>query len=138
MMAFNYKEYYEANKDKISLKRKRRYRNDLDYRELQKKRFQEYRKRTYVPVDKTVFKEDGIKILAISHMAVAINRSIPTVRHYHEVGILPAISYTNDRGWRMYSEAQIADSKHAFSLFDRGITLKTLTDVGEVLAKGWR
>jgi len=104
--------YYERNKEKIKEKQKLRYRADSEYREQQKKRVADYKKRKsrerkelkeLQRVERKVwrnFKIDGKIILCcrIGHLAEALNRTVQTIRLWEDKGLFPkSIRYKNHR-----------------------------------------
>lgn len=124
MCPWDYKDWYKENKKKLSKKRKRRYRDDRQYREECKKRARGYynsNKKMMQPKDRFRIRSADNKIyFTIGRVASMINRTIGRIREYHKSGMIPQPLYFDRRGWRLYTMKQVTLMQDAFEGVDRG------------------
>lgn len=140
-MAWTYKDYYKKNKTALLAKRRRRYREDVKYREQQigraKRSYKVKKKGNILSVDRRLVQGvDGRRFFSIGKVGQAINRKPYTIREYHKNGIIPEPNCFDNRGWRLYSAIQVRLLKRTFMMFDNG-QLKTLQDVAGLLEGEW-
>lgn len=139
-MAFNYKDWYEKNKVRLSEKRKKDYKEKPAVRKAARKRASNYyksHKKVMDPVDRMVVKTaDGYKFFSIGKVARAINRKLDTVRRYHAKGVIPEPKYYDSRGWRLYTREQALLLQKAFKNLDTE-KFKSLGEVSEYLTERW-
>jgi hypothetical protein len=131
-----FRSYYLKNKEKILQRRKHRYLNDPDYREIiqRSKEFAKLRNlevsnnlesTTISPVatgnplanrakklkiKSPTLGEAVVKFLTIGQLAEAIGIAVATCRKWERMNILPPSNYRNEGGHRLYSidQAQLA------------------------------
>ena len=105
------KTYYEENKALISELRKIRYHTDHNYREkVKRKSRQRYRKRLRSPDKKigyTVKIVDGRTLYSIKYALAVVNKSRDFLDAWESTGHIPKSTYTDSRGWRLYTQTQI-------------------------------
>lgn len=132
-MAFDYKQYYKENRERINRQRRRRYKKDQRYRKTVLQRNSNH----YQKVKKSRPPEDRYRIVkssdgdyyTISIFAKAIKRKAPTVREYHRQEFIPQPIYMDSRGWRLYSQRQVLAAAKLFKLLDNGeISKEELTE----------
>lgn len=136
--------YYEnGGKEKLSRKRRERYRKDPEFRERVKrcssnryKKMQE--NRTHKPYENaTVIQgSDGRKYFSIGHLAKHVPRQLSTVRSYIKSGVIPECNRYDPRGWRLYSFHEIQLIKKALESFDKG-EFGSLQEMGRFLSERW-
>ena len=132
-MTFDFKSYYEKNKEKILAERRERYATDKKYREEAKRRSREYEERTHVSSDPTIIHDkEGREYYTISHVSKAIGKDVTTVRQYHVDGVIPLPTAFNTRGWRLYTFKQLRLLKIMFDRHEDNETIK------KELKKRWR
>jgi len=135
-----FKEWYEDNRERLSVKRKAKYRNDPEYRRKALERARRYyklKRKKMVPADRRlVVAPDGSRYLTIGKLSKLINRSIQTIRAYHRQGVIPNVRHTDGRGWRLYTPGQAALLRKVFRAFDEG-KLGSLEQVKRVVHKYW-
>lgn len=143
--------YYEQHKEELSERRKRKYRDDPEYREKVKcasKRYRalqrEGRKKTIVdkprvrkPRKPVVVEVNGSSVLAytVSTLAIKIGRSVNTVNRWISIGVIPRTPLWSDRGDRLYTDAMILVVKMAVQ--SRGIVGRDPNVYSEI-ESGWR
>lgn len=138
-MAFDYKAWYQNNKTRLSEDRKQRYKKDPEYRSKAQKRSRTYwreNKAVETPADRTVVTAGSREYYSISKIASLIGRKPTTIRDYHNNGVLPQPTYSDTRGWRLYTKDQAHLLYQVFKDFDAG-KLASLAEVAEVLREGW-
>lgn len=114
-----YAEWYQANKDRISKKRKRAYQEDPEYREKVLSQSAEHRERqrsaprVKVPrhqVPKRYKTGDGgeVVLYSIGFFAMFITRSVQSINEWERNGILPRTPYVQGtRRFRFYTQAMM-------------------------------
>lgn len=114
-----YAEWYQANKGRISKKRKRAYSEDPEYREKVLSQSAEHRERqrsaprVKVPrhqVPKRYKTGDGgeIVLYSIGFFAMFITRSVQSINEWERNGILPRTPYVQGtRRFRFYTQAMM-------------------------------
>jgi len=121
------KAYYEKNRDKLSEERKRRYREDPEYRDTMlaqvrayriKKRRERERLRKEgkiapahpggprAPLRVTV---GGVSTIAytVGRVAIEIRRSKDVINYWTRIGLLPQTPFRSPRGDRLYTEGMV-------------------------------
>jgi len=119
--------YYEKNRDKLSEERKRRYREDPEYRDTMlaqvrayraKKRKERERQRKAgliapahpggprAPLRVTV---GGVSTIAytVGRVAIEIRRSKDVINYWTRIGLLPQTPFRSPRGDRLYTEGMV-------------------------------
>lgn len=114
-----YQKWYESNRERLSKKRKERYRNDADLRAKAVQRQQKYREKNDRPSTKgqAKFREvNGIKtqVFRISETAEMVGCSIEFIRKYEAEGVIPLPSVKSTQ--RYYSGAQVKLMKAFYAL----------------------
>ena len=151
-----YSTYYSERRETLSERRKRRYRDDPEYREKAKANAREYRQKKKAereqlraagklpparprgprkPVD---VKVGGKKLPAytITVAAERVGRSVDTLNHWSKVGLLPATPIRSRRGDRLFTDGMILIVKMA--VMKRGeVSVKDSTFKTEI-EDGWR
>jgi hypothetical protein len=119
--------WYESNKERLSIQRRERYRNDPEYRqrikegrERQRAREKEARKRNGPKrtVDKRRIKEFKVEhpeygsciaqFYSIGQLGLEVGLSVATLRRWERTGVLPATLYRSEGGHRLYTDDQVA------------------------------
>lgn len=134
------REYYEEHKEVISERRRTRYWTDSAYRaRVQARSRKQYRSKS-ASKDKdigyTVKMIDSIEVFTIKYVAQMTGKCEDTIRAWEAKGIIPKSTYTDKRGWRLYSSEQIQLLTVAF----RKVDLKEWSrqDVQNYLAAHWQ
>lgn len=141
-MPWEYKTWYQRNKEEVNAVRRRRYNSDRTYKEKQKemarKSYRKTRNSSPVVKDRRVIKQNGSPdtYFSIGKLSETINRASQTIREYHNRGIFPEATTVDNRGWRLYSLGQVLLIKNAFQRFDRG-EFKSLSDLSSFLHREW-
>lgn len=138
-MVFDYKEWYDENRDRLSIKRKRRYWSNEKHREAIRGRARSYyNSHKKHPTCSIMIKadEDGNLYYTIGKLSRLIHKAECTIRKYHLMGIFPKIDHFDSRGWRLYSQKQVKLIVKVFRDFKRK-KLRTLQDVKKELHKNW-
>lgn len=131
----NFKEWYEQNKEKLSQKRKEKYKNDKEYREAMKARTRYYywtQRRiregltgipNKIPIDEIVIPEKPddkicikignpeqeieVNVYYSGTLAKMLERSDQSIRLWERRGIFPPIKLRNKLGYRLFTEDQV-------------------------------
>lgn len=117
----SFKDWYQENKETISSRRKKLYREDPEHREAVKLRQAEYRK-THPPLSRagrSKFKIiNGIKVevFRIGETSQRVGRDEQTIRGWEDRGLIPAPTAPGVH--RNYTEKQIALMKELADLID--------------------
>lgn len=131
--------YYLQNKERISRRRKLRYKLDKNYREKTKRKArQHYRDNKKSPNPKigyTVKVLDGVKLFTIKYALTLINKSRDFLEDWEAAGFIPKSVYVDTRGWRLYSEYQLKLLAHAIGKYDDRKWSKV--EVRDYLFKYW-
>lgn len=120
-------EYYAKNKKRMSAERKRRYKQDPEYRERALQASRDYRERQrdddggvrirlpryQKPITATVGDGSKIALFSVGAFAVYLGRSVQAVTHWEKAGVLPQTPYRNSRGFRFYTADMMAAVKKA-------------------------
>jgi DNA-binding transcriptional MerR regulator len=140
---FDYKTWWEKNKEERNAIRRAKYRQDPRYRETQKERFRAHyleTRQNIEPVDRrTVVSGAGRLYVTIGRVARLIGRQTNSIRRYHKMGVIPEPRFYDARGWRLYTPSQTELMRNVFSRFDNANddTIRTLGDVRRALEAGW-
>jgi hypothetical protein len=138
---FSQEEYYQTNKDKISRKRKTRYRKDRSHRDRIRLKahdyYHQFKKEDHIADRHVMVAEGGRRLYTIGRIATLIRRNIGTVRKYHRLGILPEPSHYDTRGWRLYSREQAVILQLVFRRLDAD-EIKSLDEVRNEIRSRWR
>lgn len=114
--------YYLQNKERISRRRKVRYKIDRNYREKTKSKARKYyrdnRKSPNKKVGYTVKVLDGVKLFTIKYALSLIHKSRDFLEDWEAGGNIPKTTYVDTRGWRLYSEYQLKLLAHAIGKYD--------------------
>ena len=116
--------YYEENKQTISELRKIKYHTDREYREkLKAKSRKNYRQKLKAsdPDNKlgyTVKVVDGLSLYSMKYALAIINKSRDFLISWESTGHIPKSTYTDSRGWRLYTEYQITLLDMAIEKYD--------------------
>ena len=135
------KDYYRKHRDKIRANRKHRYAtNDRAYREgaLQRarERYEQFKKERPETSRYEIVDANGQVFSTIGQLSTVINRSLSTIRKYHQRGIIPTPTQYDTRGWRLYTATEVALLKQAFTDFDAGL-IPNLKTLARQIKKGW-
>ena len=132
--------YYEKNKDKIAERRKKKYWSDPSYRNTvrssSRERYQETAKSKDARIGYTVKRADGQELYTITYAAQVANRKEETLRSWEKAGDVPKTTYTDSRGWRLYTAHQIEILSIAFKKYDEGEWTREI--VRSYLHNNWR
>jgi len=116
------KQYYQANKAAIAAKRKARYDSDPEYRTAglsasqrsraaRREATKEFRamrvKRFRGPISGITADGTPITLKSVGEMAVYVGRTIQSITHWHQRGIIPETPYRDSRGSRFYTVAMM-------------------------------
>jgi hypothetical protein len=138
-----FRKWYDDNKEALSVKRKKQYEDDPEYREAALQRSAEYREqmrefsqdgkvpRHHIP--KRYATGDGGELLlfSVGSFALFVGRSVQSLSHWESAGILPRTPYrSGSRGFRFYTtdmmvivKEEIGNKKRLFpapeGMFDR-------------------
>lgn len=118
------KNYYEENKETISELRKIKYHTDTEYRERVKKKAREYHRNKLKPRDPddkigyTVKVVDGVSLYSMKYALAIMNKSRDFLIAWESTGHIPKSTYTDSRGWRLYTEYQITLLSMAIDKYD--------------------
>jgi len=136
---FNYKEWYKANKKRLSKERKEKYESDHDHRAKIQADAKAYYHATNAGVkrDRKTLTDGKTTFITIGKISEMINRKVQTIREYHNTAVIPEPSFYDSRGWRLYTFEQANLIKKIFAAFDRK-EIKSLTDVSEILHAKWK
>lgn len=133
------REYYNKRKELISQRRKQKYWSDSDYRasvrNLSRNRYRTTAKSTDPKIGYTVKRSDGIDLYTIKYAAQVTGKKEETIRSWEKTGIIPASTYTDSRGWRLYTAAQIELLANAFRRHNSGEWTKEI--VRDYLKNNW-
>ena len=108
-----HKKYYEENKQTISELRKIRYHTDPVHREKLKARARKHYRKKLKPRDPdnkigyTVKVIDGVSLYSMKYVLGLIKKSRDFLLSWENTGHIPKSTYTDSRGWRLYTEYQI-------------------------------
>lgn len=147
--------YYEKRKEELSIKRKKKYKEDPEYRNKVLDGSRNYREKLKIKREKlraagkivskrhkgprlpVTVEVNGKSVYAytISTLAERIGRSINTVNHWAMIGEIPPTPLWSKRGDRLYTDAMILIVKMAVQ--SRGIVRNGGGMRGEIL-DGWR
>lgn len=86
-MAFDQKEYYEKNREKIAEKRKQKYRDDPEYREEARRRAKEYKVQN--PVSRATVVVPEKYTMTLVEAAAQLDVNISTLRDWMKLGMFP-------------------------------------------------
>ena len=132
-------EYYRKNKDRISARRKKKYHSDGQHRSrlqrLARDRYNQVAKSRDKAVGYTVKKIDGMELYTITYAAQVTGRPKETLRTWEKRGYIPLTTYTDTRGWRLYTAHQIKLLQESFQRFDAREW--TVQDVQNYLFERW-
>jgi len=135
-MAFDQKEYYRRNKMRISEARKRRYREDPNYRRKIQRKSRAYKRSKSLGRPKGIIKSTKGTFFTIGRLSSIIKRKVKTIRAYHRNGVLPNPTHFDTRGWRLYTRHQVRLLVCAFESLDRG-ELDGLKDIRALVESEW-
>jgi len=106
-----HKSYYKEHRKNILADRKKKYKNDAEYRQKAKNRFKKrydvHLRSPSKEVGYTVKKVNGRQLFSIKYMAEMTGLSSGDIRELEHKGIIPKSLYTDRRGWRLYTEQQV-------------------------------
>lgn len=115
-----YSSYYQKNKARIRAKRRKYFHSSAAVREYYRKAnrdwYKEHRQKT--PNRTIMLTPKGERLYTIRHAANAIGYSVEYFRDLMKKGIIPQALFRENRGWRLYSEGQLALLKRAMVYFD--------------------
>lgn len=144
------KDYYLKNKERLSEKKKARYRNDPSYREgvmarqAQRRRAMPRRSEASEQVLERVV--DGMlrRVFRIGDVAKKIGKSVQTIRGWEKAKIIPHPLTSSDATHRYYTEEQVAMLGELADIVDklrycRGTTLRadTINKKAMEIAEKW-
>lgn len=136
--AYN-RRYYLKKKHDISVRRKQKYASDPGYREKARRSARARYKKDLKSFDKrggyTVKRVDGRELFTISYVATLTSRKEDVIRSWEKQGVIPLSTYTDTRGWRLYTDKQIRFLVRAFKQYDEGAWSKDI--VQQYLNKYW-
>jgi hypothetical protein len=128
-----YRQWYEANKERVAAQRKARYENDPEYRERilenrKKQREREKEARQRRAIQGNVLENRKLKTFkvnsdlgscvstfySIGQLAKEIGVAVATLRKWERDGVLPLPIYRTDGQHRLYTEDQVSIIKEVF------------------------
>lgn len=116
--------YYRRNKQSISDKKKERYWAKRSVREGAIRRSREYYSRNVRTPDRgvstTVKRVGDLLLFSIRHVCNVCDVSPRTIRSWIEKGHIPPTSYTDSRGWNLFTQAQVDALEYAFQQYSSG------------------
>lgn len=108
-------EYYAKNKEKVNAERRRKYKENPEYRDRVLKASRDYRKRQRDDEDRVrlpryqtpVVKDTGdggaVQLFSVGAFASYLGRSVQAINHWEKSEILPPTPYRDGRGFRYYT-----------------------------------
>lgn len=134
--------YYEKHKEEIAQKRKEKYWSNKEFREQRKAKERENyaKKKPQVQIDRrTIVNMDGDRFVTIGRVALAINRTVNSVRTLQKNKVIPAARYHDARGWSLFTTQQLRLLKAVFLRLDSGNDkiIKNLNDARRAIEAGW-
>ena len=136
-----HKKYYKDNKQTISELRKIKYHTDKEYRERVKAKARRNYRKKLKPKDPdskigyTVKVIDGISLYSMKYALNIIKKSRDFLLSWESTGHIPKSTYTDSRGWRLYTEYQITLLEMAIGKYDDRVWNKE--QVREFLTTNW-
>lgn len=147
--------YYEKKRESRSEERKRRYREDPEYREKVKERAKMYRakkaeerarqiaegiipkrKKQEKTVDRISVSGKMVNAYTITEVAHRVGRSFAALKRWSYLGVLPETPYRSERGNRLYTDAMIMVIKTAILMRGR-VKVKDRSFYDDIV-EGWR
>jgi hypothetical protein len=149
------KQYYLDRKEAISKERKRRYREDPEYRESILDRVSDYRNKKQENINKLraegklppshprgprppmKVKVNGVStiVYTVGRMAVELNRSKDVINYWTRIGLLPPTPYRSASGDRLYTESMAIVVKIAVG--KRGRVSASDREFTREIRQGW-
>lgn len=116
-----FKEWYEANKGRVSARRKQKYAEDPDYRQSTLDRAAEWRKTNPTPSRSgearfRVIKGEQVEVFRIAEVSAMIGRSDQTIRDWEAAGTIPKPSIVSAH--RYYTLRQVMQLRELCDLID--------------------
>jgi hypothetical protein len=154
---WSYKDWYAANKEELSKKRKEKYDNDSEHREKVLEQNRVYRANKAKeeskvtdsmnvpgikkPITMQVLLHGALvvkKLVHIGTLAAMIQRSVATIRQWERSGVLPKTPFISgeNKQERLYTEEMARVVKEAIGPNRRKISIKN-KDFTEQVVKGW-
>lgn len=136
-----HKQYYDDNKQTISELRKIKYHTDPAYREKVKARARKHYRKKLKPKDAddkigyTVKVVDGVSLYSMKYALAIMKKSRDFLLSWESTGHIPNSTYTDARGWRLYTEYQITLLEMAIGKYDERVWNKE--QVREFLTTNW-
>jgi hypothetical protein len=116
--------YYRRRKEEIAKNRKKKYWSDPSYRNQlradARRRYEEETKDRDPRIGYTIKKVNNRELYTITYAAQVTNRTEDTIRSWEKTGDIPLSTYTDSRGWRLYTAHQINLLATAFQKMDTG------------------
>lgn len=132
-------DYYQRNKERIAEQRRQKYQEDAKLRNKARararRRYHEQLKSPDRKVGYTVKKVNGVPLYTIQYAASITDRRPDFIRSWEKQGFIPKSTYTDSRGWRLYTEDQIKAMGFAFKKYDDGEWTKI--QVRDYLSNHW-
>lgn len=116
--------YYEKNKETISELRKIKYHTDEKYRRkviAKAKKYYKDKVKVKDPDDKigyTIKVVNGVSLYTMKYALAVINKSRDFYLTWEKRGYIPQSTFTDSRGWRMFTEFQITLLDMAIQKYD--------------------
>lgn len=120
--------YYEAKKEEINQRRRQRYHQELSYRQkaqdVARERYRQYGKSQNKNAGYTLKNVHGVKLFTIQYVENITGKTQEFIRDWEKRGLIPKSTYTDVRGWRLYTEKQIeslgtAIQNHKLGIWDK-------------------
>lgn len=141
---WTFKEWWEKNKKQRNKDRRIEYHANPalqeEVREAARKNYRQRRKKM-VPVDRLTIRDaQGNRYWSIGRIARMINRPIPTIRSYHDSGVIPEPAARDERGWRLYTTKQASLLRSLFKALDdpSETRVQALADITRAITPHWR
>jgi hypothetical protein len=137
-----HKQYYEDNKKTISELRKIKYHTDREHRERVKAKARKNYRKNLKPKDPdnkigyTVKVIDGVSLYSMKYALNIIKKSRDFLLSWELTGHIPKSTYTDSRGWRLYTEYQISLLDMAIDKYDEKKWNKE--QVRQFLTNNWK
>ena len=135
-----YKLYYEVHRDAILERKRERYHSDAEYRQKIKnnfkRRYDKHLRSHSKEVGYTIKKVNGVQLFSIKYVAEMTGLSAKDFTKLETAGVVPKSLYTDNRGWRFYTERQIKRLASVLLKLQVGSILEA--EARELIKRDWR
>jgi len=134
-----FQQWWKNNKAARNEARRKRYKEDVEYRKKCLEQTRDYdERRRKPPRDRCiVISKSGVRFYTRGAVAKAIGRAGPTVAEYQRTRVIPPATHWLASGWRLYSVKQYNLIIEAFRLYDSNSSWK-IRDLSAWLYDRWR